>query len=464
MNKYKSLLNDTFIFALGSIGSKFIMFFLVPIYTNYMTTEQFGVADMVFTLAQLIIPFSSVVIYDAVLRFGLSKNQKKENVLLISLLVECVGIAALLFVIPILKYYQVIANWRWYLYSYISLSTLNTTLLNYLKVKNKNMTYAVVSLLQTLCIAVFNIYFLVFCHLNIKGYLLANIFGVLISIIIIFFVGELWKDLRNAKIDKTLGIEMLKYSFPLIFNNISWWVVQSSDKFMIQIMLNASAVGIYTVAAKIPALINVMISVFSQAWGVSTVREMESSNDGSFYSKILQIYSFFSFGASLFLVSIVKFLMPYYVGNEFVTAWKYVPILLVAAVFAAISYYYGSLYGALKKSFNNMLSTVVSAISNFIINYIFINICGIFGAAIGTLVSYIVMAHYRMIDVGRYVDIRINKRQYIVNAIIVITQAIFVSLDIFGEVASGICVVVFLYNNRKIISVLLKKMKHKNFE
>ena len=48
MSKMKTLLKDTAVFALGSIGSKIIMFFLVPFYSIYLTTEEWGVSDLVF--------------------------------------------------------------------------------------------------------------------------------------------------------------------------------------------------------------------------------------------------------------------------------------------------------------------------------------------------------------------------------------------------------------------------------
>ena len=72
--KYTILLKDTFIFALGSFGSKIILFFMVPLYTNYMTTEEYGIADLVFTVAQFLTPIMSIVIHDAVIRYGLSKE------------------------------------------------------------------------------------------------------------------------------------------------------------------------------------------------------------------------------------------------------------------------------------------------------------------------------------------------------------------------------------------------------
>ena len=104
MNKYIVLLKDTFIFALGSVGSKVILFFLVPLYTNYLTTEEYGLADLVFSLAQLIIPVTSIVIFDAVLRFGLSKDEVKENVLLVGLFVCFIGSITLLCFLPLLNY------------------------------------------------------------------------------------------------------------------------------------------------------------------------------------------------------------------------------------------------------------------------------------------------------------------------------------------------------------------------
>ena len=60
--KYKRLVTDTIVFALGNLGSKVILFFMVPLYTNYMTTEEYGTSDLVFTVAQLLVPFVSVLL------------------------------------------------------------------------------------------------------------------------------------------------------------------------------------------------------------------------------------------------------------------------------------------------------------------------------------------------------------------------------------------------------------------
>ena len=80
MSKIKTLLKDTAVFALGSIGSKIIMFFLVPFYSIYLTTEEWGVSDLVFAAAQVAIPIVSVVIFDSVIRFGIFYKERPQDV------------------------------------------------------------------------------------------------------------------------------------------------------------------------------------------------------------------------------------------------------------------------------------------------------------------------------------------------------------------------------------------------
>ena len=455
--KYKSLVKDTLIFALGSVGSKCILFFLVPIYTNYLTTREFGTSDLVFTVAQLIMPFFSLVIYDAVIRFGLTKNQPSENVLLVGFLITGIGGIFTLLFTPLFGLYSPIAEWKWYLSIYIILSNFLSVEMNYLKVKDKNKIYALISIAQTAVMAGLNVLLLVVFHIGIKGYLLAYIIASGCAVVLATGAANIMADLKKAVFDRKLLSEMVKFSAPLILNNISWWVVQSSDKMMVEFFLGASALGIYTVASKIPSLINVMINVFSQAWGISSVKEIESSNDVSFYSSVLKTYILLAFGACVCLVSIIKPFMLLYVGKAFSDAWQYVPLLLTAAAFASIAYYYGSLYGALKKSWNNMLTTLTAAIVNIIINYILLKYIGLWGAILGTLISYIVMAHSRMINVGKYIPIKINKIQYSANCIIMTTQAVLVSLDWHVYLVSLFAMILFVAVNRKEIRFLFKR-------
>ncbi len=61
MNKFKKLVNNSAIFALGSFGSKLITFFLVPLYTGYMTVNEYGEMDLIQTTVSLILPILTLL-------------------------------------------------------------------------------------------------------------------------------------------------------------------------------------------------------------------------------------------------------------------------------------------------------------------------------------------------------------------------------------------------------------------
>ena len=45
-SSYKKLFSNTLVFAIGSFSSKVLVLLLVPIYTNYLTTAELGVTDV----------------------------------------------------------------------------------------------------------------------------------------------------------------------------------------------------------------------------------------------------------------------------------------------------------------------------------------------------------------------------------------------------------------------------------
>lgn len=461
-SKYMSLMKDTLIFALGNIGSKLIVFFLVPFYTYYLTPDEYGVSDLVFTISQLAIPFFSIVIFDAVIRFALCYKERPQDVLLVGLLVWFGGSILALACTPLVELYKTVAPWKWYITAYISVNMLVSIELNYLKAINKNLLYSIICILQTLSLALINIVLVAHFKLGIKGYLIAYIGANIIAAVIALLFGKIFKDIRKAKFDKGLAKQMITYSTPLILNNLSWWVIQSSDKLMLESMVSATALGIYTVASRIPSLITVFISIFQQAWGISSIKEMDSSNDKSFYNNVFRGYTFLAYLGGIGLCTIIKPFMDIYVRSDsYGEVWRYVPLLIASAVFSAIAGYCGSMYGALKKSVNNMMTTLIAAIVNLIVNYVAILLVGLWGAMIGTVVAYLILAIIRIIDVERFVKIGIDWRKLIINFSLIIVQAVVVSLADFvvGIILSVIIMCLFILANKADFKSFFNKIK-----
>lgn len=83
-NKIKNLSQNALLFTISGFGTRIISFFLVPLYTYVLSTDEFGSVDLVTTTVQLLIPVLTINIQDAVLRFSLDKNYKAEDAI-------CVG-------------------------------------------------------------------------------------------------------------------------------------------------------------------------------------------------------------------------------------------------------------------------------------------------------------------------------------------------------------------------------------
>ena len=460
--KYRNLLKDTVIFGLGNIGSKIITFFLVPFYTYYLTPEEYGISDLVFTISQLAIPFFSLVIFDAVIRFALYRKERPQDTLLVGLVIWFLGSILSFVLTPLIGLYQPIASWKWYVSAYVSINILVSIELNYLKAVNKNLIYSIICILQTLTLALLNIFLVAKKQMGIRGYLISYIGSNFVAASLAFVIGNLYRDIKDAKYDSILAKQMIVYSSPLILNNLSWWVIQSSDKLMLENMVNADALGIYTVASRIPSLITVFITIFQQAWGISSIKEMDSTKDSGFFTDIFTFYSFIAFLGGFGICTVIKPFMELYVqSTSYGEVWRYVPLLLASAVFSAIAAYSGSMYGALKKSMNNMLSTMIAALINIIVNYIGILAFGIWGAMIGTITSYFILAFIRLIDVKRFVNIGINWKQLILNSVLLVFQAVVVSLNtpMVGITSSLAIFATFIILNRTKWLAMFERLK-----
>ena len=460
--KYKLLFKDTLVFALGSLGSKLILFFLVPLYTNFLTKSEYGKAELVNTFASLVIPFSALAINEAVIRFGMMKNGKKENVLLSSYIILASSVVSSFLICYVLRFYPPLADWWLYLFAHVVLSNVSEVERCYLKVKNQNKKFAIISIIQTAILALSNVLLLTVLRTGIKGYLISSIVAIGSSAIITFFAAGIPGDLKTAKLDLGLLKQMVIYSSPLIFTSISWWVIHSCDKIMIERMVDDSSLGLYTAASKIPSLINVIIAIFNQAWGLSSIREFESGGDSHYYADVFDKFSILLFMAAIGFTSIMKPFMSIYVGKEFTDAWKYVPLLLSSAVFYSISAFIGSLYSALQKSINNMWTMILCAISNLLINFLCIPYLGVWGAIIGTVGSYFIIAIIRVIDIKRLMTFKISDFRFITNIAIMLVHAILVSFNISILHSSIIAITFFIINNKNSITQLfglLKKLR-----
>lgn len=97
MNSYKKLIDNSFVFAIGRLGSRIISFVLVPLYTYYLTTGEYGTVDLVMTTVNMLLPIISASMFDAVLRFIMDNKNDTDAIMMNALSISFIGFIISLF-------------------------------------------------------------------------------------------------------------------------------------------------------------------------------------------------------------------------------------------------------------------------------------------------------------------------------------------------------------------------------
>ena len=402
-SRKKYLLKNTLIFSIGNFGSKIITFFLVPLYTNILTTSQYGTVDLMTVLTTVIAPIITLNISEAVMRFLMDKSDNKNDILNISIIFCILAFLISILFIPIFNIFSITSNYSLLLALYLFSFSISTILLCYIRGIEKLMNYSIINIIQTLVIASLNILFLVKFKLGVQGYIIAYSLAYIMSAILCIFIGKIYKEYKYNEVNTKLLKNMIKYSTLLIPNALMWWIMNSLDRIMVTSMINVESNGIYAVSYKIPTILMTVTSVFNQAWMFSAVKEKDSVDKNEYTNKVLKYLSIIIIITASILIVILKPLMKIYVGNDFYEAWKYVPPLLIGTVFLTLGTFLSNEYTAHKDSAGFLKSSIIGATVNLILNFILINLIGVMGAAIATCISYLTVLIFRIFDTKKYV-------------------------------------------------------------
>lgn len=424
--KYLELIKNIIILGLGLLGSKFVQFILLPYFTNTLTTAEYGTIDLVVTFVGLMVPIVTLELSDSVLRFGLSKDINKVDLIKCSSFLLVVGAIFTIAISPMFFLYKTIWPYKNWIVLMIIFQSFRTNAALFVKSQDRVMIYSIDSILTALITALLDVFFISILKIGIKGYLTAELIGYVVSFTFLFWAGGIYRCcVWQQPLDRKLLRQMLKYSIPLMFNAISWWITSFSDRAILNIFFSESEVGVYSVAAKIPAIITTLLSVFTQAWIMSAVKEYEKDNNSSFFERIYKTYNSILFLLVGVTILIIKPIMRVYVGKEFFDAWYYVPILLLGTVFLGISNYYGAIYAAAKANMLEVKSTLICAFSNIILNFIFIPKLSILGAVLATAISYIIVVLVRMIDTKKIMLIKAGIVDLCISSVLLMGEIYF---------------------------------------
>ena len=229
--------------------------------------------------------------------------------------------------------------------------------------------------------------------------------------------------------DRVLLRRMLVYSLPLVPNLLSWWLVSVSGRYVVLWGSGLVAAGLFTAASKMPALVNIVASVFQQAWQYSTAREINSPDRGAFFGAVMRGYSLATLSAAGLVIALNRPISRLMLQAEFSEGWRYVPLLMLVASFGVISIFFESFYQALKNSGVLMVSTMLGAVVNVVLGVAFVPFMGPWGAGLAGVVAYALVLVVRARDLRRRIDLPIDRPRLTYQLVLLSGIAVFMSFD-----------------------------------
>lgn len=256
---------------------------------------------------------------------------------------------------------------------------------------------------------------------------------------------------------------MLIYSWPMVPNSMSAWVMRVSDRFVVTAVMGVSANAVYAVANKIPSLLNLAQSTFTLAWQENASIVSKDKDASEYYSSMFR--TMFDLMAGFFgvLIAVTPLLFKILIRGDYAEAYNQMPILFVAMFFFSMSTFLGGIYVAYMRSKSVGITTMVAAAINLVTDIGTIHWIGLYAASSSTLVSYIFLFIFRIIDVQKIVRVRYSKRHLLlVISMMVLESALcFQQKTILNIVNAVFGIVMFFILNKSFVRTVLRKLLQK---
>lgn len=395
MNK---LLKDTFLYSIGEICPKVISFFLLPIYTKYLSPADYGTIAYTNTIMLFLFVLGSMSLNSFVLRYYFIWKEEQKRRKLIGSIVSMIILnnlvillLAYLFLPSIIKSYDIQIPWDPYFKLAVIINFFDsfcTIPLVLYRVKQDALRFISLNLGKTFLQVILNLYFIVYLNLGLIGSYYASLLTFIpFSLIYIFII------IKHAgfHFDPTVIKLGLQYSLPLLPGALSYLVLSSFDRIILERNVPISSIGIYNVAYTLALSLNLVIQSVYKAIEPEIFKRYGTDDFYSFVNRAKSIYFSFIYVFGLIICLYSQEVFYYMTSPSFHVGYKLTPLLIVGVIMTGQNVIYSSILSAEKKTKSMGMATMIGASCSLIFSLTCIPIWGVKAAAISAAVSFTIV-------------------------------------------------------------------------
>lgn len=421
MNKVKLFIENFLVYGLGGVISKIIPLIMIPIITRIMpNSTYFGISDMSNTIISFASALAILGMYDAMYRTFFDKDDEeyKKNVCSTTLLFTLTTSIIVFGIMILLKekiskiFFGSIEYQR--IICITALATLVTATNNIIsaptRMQNKRKVFLIVNTVSPFLSYSIAIPLLLKGHYLIALPLASVISGIIIEVTFTC-MNHKWFSIK--KLDKKMLKQLLMIAIPLFPNFLIYWIYNSFDKIMITNILGIGESGIYAVGSKIGAISQLIYLAFAGGWQYFSFSTMKEENQVKSNSLIFEYLGIISYFSTILMCSFSYLIFKILFEEEYLRAYIVAPYLFMAPLLQMLFQVACNQFLVIKKTWPNLFILIVGAIINVILNSVLIPLIGIEGAAISTLVGYIISNIIAIIVLQKMKLMIVSKRMLI---------------------------------------------------
>lgn len=466
MNREKKLFSNTIIITIGKVSTQMITFLLLPLYTSILTTEEYGIVDLLNTLVSLLLPIITFQVEQAIFRdlIEFRCNQShKEEIMTTGIITVC--FQCIIYLLLFLSISPFIANrYKFFLASNVITNIFLSLLLQIARGLGDNKKYALASFISAIFTIVFNVLFLVVFKIGAYGMLLGTMLGQIIAIVYLVLSLNIFQYIKFGEYKFSVLKKLWKYSIPLIPNAISWWVFNASDRVIATTFLGVSQNGILSASLKFSSVYITLYNIFNLSWTESVSIASSDSDFDEYFNKMLNIMLKFFVGLAVGIISCMPFVFPIMINEKFGSGYGLIPISILASLFNVVVGLISVLYIAKKNTKAIASTSVSSAIINIVVHLLLIKFVGLYAAVISTFVAFFVMSIYRMRDIRKkYFKLKINDGLIIKTFIVLLfVIPMYYMNNLYLNILSVLIAIFFAWDlNKNSVKPILNMVKAK---
>lgn len=393
-SQIKEIFKDVFKYAPSKLCGMFGNAIIVPIYTSLLAPEEYGL----YTLSIALLSFLCILFSDWVGLAGLRFfriNQLLQNIpKYLTTLVTLLGCNLLLMLListvfrnQFYAFFNIPFKYFCCILLLIIPVAFRALLFQLLRAQLKSIAFTLSTILNQILTISLSVFFIKVYHLGALSLLLGMAISISITDILLLFQSDILKYFKWQKIEWHFVLPMIRYGIPIAATSLSAWIINQSNKFIMNSINGFGEVGIVGVAYGLT--LPLLMTIFSMLTVAAIPRIINLYEENYDVIPVISRFVGYFILVALPLVCTMSFFAIDYVhifssNEKFYVAYKIIPYFAFGTFFLALTDYTTLQYHLANKTQLDFILKLCSGVLGIILNVLLIPKYSLIGVGIAT--------------------------------------------------------------------------------